>query len=225
MIPAYNEADTIVSVLRDHDAVAGALGIEYEVLVVDDGSVDQTPALLAQLSIELKRLSCWSHPANLGIGRSLLDLYSRASGEWIYFNAADDQVPATELRKLWSARVGKAVVVGRRHPRRDPIVRLLVASCYSALVRARFGVPVRDVHSVKLYRSEALRANWPTTTSSFAEDEILIRMHRAGLAIVEVPIQHRPRRAGRAQGGSWPIVSAALGDLARAILRFKSQRR
>ena len=62
------------------------------------------------------------------------------------------------------ARDGAALVVGRRTPRRDPPHRLAFALVYSMLMRVLFGVAVRDVHSVKLYRADALRAAWPTST-------------------------------------------------------------
>lgn len=130
----------------------------------------------------------------------------------MFFNAADGQVPATELVRLWQRRAGSALVVGMRVPRRDSPSRRALAWVYSTAMWMLFGIPVRDVHSVKLYRADALKRNWPSSRSSFAEDEILIA-HRSGMKMVEVPIEHRPRRTGRGRGASWKIATAAILDL------------
>ena len=213
MIPAHNESATVHDVIRDHHDVARSLGVAYEILVMDDGSTDGTRSESERSARELERVRILSHPSRRGIGRSLLDLYTDARGSWIFFNAADAQVPASELVKLWRRREGNALVVGRRVPRRDPLARVVLALVYSSLLRILFAIPIRDVHSVKLYRADALKLAWPSSTTSFAEDEILIALHRRGLPIVEIPIDHRPRSAGRSHGAAWSIALGAIADL------------
>lgn len=213
VIPAYNEDATVAEVIRDHAAACARLGVAWEILVLDDGSTDATASELGRLPGSVPNIRILVHQQNLGIGRSLLDLYRAAEGTWVFFNAADGQVPASELALMWDARRGAALVVGRRTPRRDPLHRVAFGAVYSALMRGLFGVTVRDVHSVKLYRAEDLQRSWPSSTSSFAEDEILIALTRANAIIREVPIAHRPRRAGQAHGGSLRIALGAISDL------------
>lgn len=218
VIPAYNEQATVAEVIRDHAAVCERLGVAWEILVLDDGSTDATAAEVARLHGSVPQVRLLAHEQNLGIGRSLLDLYRAATGMWVFFNAADGQVPASELAAMWDARHGAALVVGRRTPRRDPLHRVAFGAVYSALMRALFGVTVHDVHSVKLYRAEDLHRSWPSSTSSFAEDEILISLRRANAVAREIPISHRPRRAGHAQGGSLRIALGAISDLLKFAL-------
>lgn len=213
MIPAHNEAGTIAQVVDEHLEVLKTLDVPSEILILDDGSTDETTVTLARLAARTPFLRTYRHATNEGIGKSLLELYERASGQWIFFNAADGQIPARELQKLWAAREGQALVIGWRRPRRDPAGRLAAAWLYSLLLRQLLGVRFHDVHSVKLYSTEALRAAWPRSTSSFAEDEILVRLTRAGRRVVEIPIEHKPRTSGRAHGASLAIASRATLDL------------
>lgn len=224
MIPAFNEAASIAECVRSHILIGRELASSLEVLVLDDGSTDGTSSVLEKLSRQEPELRVLHHSQNRGVGRSLLDLYTAARGSWVYFNAADGQIPAAELRKMWAVRQGKGLVVGWRRPRRDPFVRLAMSRFYAIAIRSLFAVRIHDIDSVKLYDSAALRDAWPTTESSFAEAEILIRLVDRGYAVTETKIAHLPRRAGRAKGGNWRIVVHALWDFTRFLVRVRLRR-
>lgn len=218
VIPAHNEASTVAAVVTDHAAAAASLGVRFEIVVLDDGSTDVTHDIVAGLVPAIPELRLHRHERNLGVGRSLLDLYSLAVGTWIYFTPADGQVPASELASLWAARTGRVLVVGRRLPRSDSLPRRLSSTIYAAAMRVVFRVGVWDINSCKLYLASSLRPAWPATSSSFAEGEILIRMRRQGGSIAEVPIRHLPRTAGRAHGADWIVLARMLFDFTRFAL-------
>ncbi len=220
-IPAFNEEAAIADVVVGHDAAARALGVPYEIVVLDDGSGDRTRAVLDELSRTCGSLRVIAHERNEGIGRTILDLYRSASGRWIYLVAGDGQVPPTELPKVWLAREGCALVVGWRRPRRDPPHRVLIGRLYALAIRALFGVRIHDVDSVKLYDAAALRRAWPRTTSAFAEAEILVTLAGHGERIREVPICHSPRRSGRPRGAHWSVMLGAAFDLLRFLVRYR----
>ena len=215
VIPSYNEEVTVGGVVRAHSETTAALGIAAEIVVLDDGSTDTTPALLDALRPEVPELEVMRSATNRGIPATMSALYARARGEWIYFTPADGQVPSAALEIMWKAREGMALVVGRRTPRRDPASRVLIAQVYSAWLRIVFGLPVRDIDSVKLYRASDLRRSPPRSESNFFEAEILISLCRQGRPVVEVEIPHRPRIAGRAKGVTFRSAVAAVADLAR----------
>ncbi len=219
VIPALNEDAAIAEVIAEHDRVAAELTDGYEIIVCDDGSSDGTWEILERTALELPRLRLSRHATNQGIPATMLELYAAAAGVWTYFTPGDGQVPAEALRIMWPRRDGLAAVVGRRHPRRDHRIRLLQAHAYSRLLRMLFGIPVRDIDGVKLYRTADARARRPVSTSVFFEAELLIRLSRAGLGVEEVDVPHRPRRAGRAKGVTFKSTAAALRDVARFALR------
>lgn len=225
VIPALNEEASLRAVVRDHIALCDELGVETEMLILDDGSTDGTSVVISELVASDPRIRGLTHARNVGIGASLLELYSAAAGSWIYFTAADGQIPAEALRRMWLARGDHCLVVGWRRHRRDPRRRLLMQRAYAAAARLVYGIRVRDIDSVKLYRADALRRAWPRTTSTFSEAEILIRLGRQACRITEVEIPHLARLVGTPKGGSWRIVSRALWDFARFALLYGAERR
>lgn len=212
-MPAFNEEATVGGVVGGHAEAARTLATSFEIVCCDDGSTDGTRAAIAAAARDLPEVVMLVDDVNRGISATMRRLYACASGDWIYFTPADGQIPASALPAMWAAREGAALVVGARRPRRDPRTRILVAELYSAGLRLLFRLPVRDVDSVKLYRSAALRAAAPRSTTNFMEAEILITLHRRGAVIREVPIEHRPRIAGRARGVTPASAARAIIDL------------
>lgn len=221
VIPAYNEVATVDGVVSGHRAMAAALATSFEIVVCDDGSTDGTWTSLSTAREILPELRLLRHETNLGIPTTMKRLYAEARGEWVYFAPADGQVPAKALAVMWKVREGAGLVVGRRVPRRDPTSRVLIAQLYSALLRAVFRLPVRDIDSVKLYRADELRRAPIRSSSNFFEAEILIALCRRGTTVREVVIPHRPRIAGRAKGvtprsaalAAWDVAAFAVRDL------------
>jgi len=213
VIPAHNEESTVAGVIAGHRDVARSLVSTFEIIVCDDGSTDGTWAALESSREACSELRLMRNPSRAGIPITMKSLYADASGEWIYFAPADGQVPAAALARMWEIREGAALVVGRRVPRRDPASRIVIAQVYSKLLGWIFRLPVRDIDSVKLYRSEDLRAVPPRSRSNFFEAEILITLCSRGRTVREIDIPHRPRIAGYAKGVTPANALLALRDV------------
>lgn len=225
VIPAFNEASTVAGVVSGHRDVARGLAATFEIVACDDGSADGTWSELAASAAAVPELRLIRHEANRGIPLTMKELYAAARGTWIYFAPADGQVPAEALPIMWAARNGAALVVGRRIPRRDPASRILIAQLYSAFLRALYRLPVHDIDSVKLYRTDELRRTRTRSESNFLEAEILIGLCRRGAVMREVRIPHRPRIAGRAKGVTPKNALLAVRDVALFALRDAFGRR
>jgi glycosyltransferase involved in cell wall biosynthesis len=213
VIPAHNEEATVTGVVAGHRDVARSLASTFEIVVCDDGSTDGTWAALEAARATCSELRLMRNPSRSGIPFTMKRLYAEAEGEWIYFAPADGQVPAAALPPMWELRDGAALVVGRRVPRKDPATRILLAQVYSTLLGWIFRLPVHDIDSVKLYRSEELRAVPPRSRSNFFEAEILIGLCTRGRTVREVDIPHRPRIAGYAKGVTPADALHALRDV------------
>ena len=200
VIPAHNEEATVAGVVAGHRDVGRSLASSFEIIVCDDGSNDGTWAALEASRATCPELRLIRNPSRSGIPFTMKRLYADAAGDWIYFAPADGQVPAAALPPMWELREGAALVVGRRVPRKDPATRIVLAQIYSALLGWIFRLPVHDIDSVKLYRSEELRAVPQRSRSNFFEAEILIGLCARGRTVREVDIPHRPRIAGYAKG-------------------------
>ena len=224
VVPAYNEEQTVAGVLRAHVDLGRRLAGDAEVVVCDDGSTDGTPAAIAAAAADRPEIRILHNRKNAGIPATMKRLYAEARGDWVYFTPADGQVPVGALETMWNARDDMALVVGRRVPRRDPLSRVLIAELYSAGLRFMFKLPVRDIDSVKLYRTADLRSLEIRSRSNFFEAEMLITLCRRGRPVTEVVVEHRPRIAGAAKGVTpanaalavWELLRFTLSDFVRA---------
>ncbi len=218
VVPAYNEESTVGSVIAAHLDTGRRIAGQVEVVVCDDGSTDGTPAAIAAAAADHPEVRILRNEHNLGIPATMKRLYAAALGEWVYFAPADGQMPATALERMWAAREGMALVVGRRVPRRDPFTRILIAELYSTGLRWIFGLPVKDIDSVKLYRGADLRGLTVGSKSNFFEAEMLITLCRRGRPVTEVTVDHRPRTAGVAKGVTPASAALAIWELTRFML-------
>lgn len=218
VVPAYDEESTVAGVLRAHVDLGRRLAGEVEVIACDDGSSDGTAMEIERVAADLSEVRVVRHERNLGIPATMKRLYAEARGDWVYFTPADGQVPVGALETMWQAREDMALVVGGRVPRRDPRVRLLVAEIYSVVLRRMFGLPVKDIDSVKLYRGTDLRSLDVRSRSNFFEAEMLITLCRRGRPVTEVVVEHRPRIAGRPKGVTLKSAVLAMWDLSRFML-------
>jgi glycosyltransferase involved in cell wall biosynthesis len=204
VIPAFNEAERIARTLRETDAAMAAFGAPYEIVLVDDGSSDDTIEHAKRAAAPLAHVRLIRLDINAGKGWALVRGAQVAHGELVMFMDADLDVHPRQLALMHDALVrdGADVVIGSKlHPASQidyPPRRRVLSMGYYVLVRALFRLPVRDTQTgIKLYRREVLERIVPRLlVKRFAHDlEALVNAHRLGYRIVEVPVvvtQERP---------------------------------
>ena len=218
VLPAYNEAESIERAVRQA-AGAGALAGSYEVVVVDDGSGDETRARLAPLEAELgPRLRVIRHERNRGYGAALRTGFGAAEGELVFYTDSDNQFDLSELAGVLPLMREWDAVLGYRIARKDARRRLLTSWVFNRLSCAVFGLSVRDLNcSFKLFRRDVLQALPLAADDFFIDTEIVVRLHRGGFRYVERGVTHLPRVAGRS--------TVRLSDIPRslrAVARMRS---
>jgi glycosyltransferase involved in cell wall biosynthesis len=218
VIPAFNEAASIASVVAEAMREGAAAAPVLEVVVCDDGSRDATGAVLAEIADP--RVRVLTRRVNRGIEASIRSLYWAARHEWIFLISADRQWPMTSLHVLatHAAQTGADLVVGVRHAKREVYTpyRQVLSRGFEWIVKA-MGSPVGDPGSIKLGRAEALRV--PVSARGvFAEGERLIRAARAGWVVEGCPVAFERRRSGKATGAAPKVVMRALADTVRTGL-------
>jgi glycosyltransferase involved in cell wall biosynthesis len=128
LVPAYNEEAGLGRSVELILAKLAELGVSAEVLIVDDGSRDRTPAIADELAARHSQVRAFHHPANRGIGGGFVTGAAQARGEWLILIPADLALDLDELRKYLDAARRADVVVGARSDRRDySAFRLFVA--------------------------------------------------------------------------------------------------
>jgi glycosyltransferase involved in cell wall biosynthesis len=227
--PAHNEEANLEGLVDEALATLPTLAEAFEVIVVDDGSRDDTPAIadrLAGANPDVVRVV--HHPTNLGYGAALRSGFAAARYPLVAFTDGDRQFKVADLGRLTS-RLAAAdqpdVVVGYRIKRADPLARIAYARAYRLANRIFFGLRITDVDcACKLFRREALEGLRVESGGAFFSAEMIIKLRAAGASVVEVGVPHYPRTAGSATGANPRVVVRAVRDFWRLRLRMWANR-
>jgi glycosyltransferase involved in cell wall biosynthesis len=215
VLPAYNEEANVEDAVKRVSAVAGELGIPYEIILVNDGSADRTGEIGRALEQYIANFRLVEHYPNRGYGGSLKAGFAAASHELIAFFPADNQFDFGEISLLLEAsHKGADIVSGYRADRQDPFVRRLNAFGWNTLVRLMFGYLCRDIDcGFKLFRREILDHVHIVSDGAMIDTEFLAGAKARGYRIAEVAVTHLPRVAGEATGADLRVIVKAFRDL------------
>jgi dolichol-phosphate mannosyltransferase len=198
IIPAYNEEACIRQAVVEADDALARLARHYEVLVVDDGSIDQTAEVVLSAAVGRPNVRLLGHPRNRGYGAALRTGFEAARHDRIAFTDADCQFHLDDLALLAPLTDHYPLAVGYRVNRQDRWRRRFCSWGYNVMVRWMLGTRVRDCDcSLKVFRKEALANLLPESRGFFVNTEMLTRARQLGYAVAEVPVRHRPRLGGR----------------------------
>ncbi|MFI5366926.1 MAG: glycosyltransferase family 2 protein [Candidatus Binatia bacterium] len=218
VLPAYNEEPNVERVVRDCVAYLDGQGLDYELLVVNDGSRDRTGEILNRLATELPRLRPQHHPQNRGYGAALRTGFDAATKRFVFYMDGDGQFDIKELDVILPlATDDDNIVTGYRIERRDPFMRRLNAKLFGGwLVRIMLNVRVRDLNcAFKLIPKKVLNAITLESTGALINAELYGRAVRKGFGIKEVGVHHYPRTAGVQTGAHLSVILRAFYDLFR----------
>ncbi len=201
VIPVYNEEPIVADSLRELHARLTAEGLDFEILVAENGSTDRTAALAREVAAALGRISVFSYPEP-NYGGALREGIFRARGTFVICEEIDLCDVDFHLRALVPLRVGAAdMVIGSKAMRgandTRPFVRRLATKVYNRVLRVTLGFRGTDTHGLKAFRREALL---PVAASCVVEhdvfaSELVIRAQRQGILVLEIPVEVREKRA------------------------------
>jgi glycosyltransferase involved in cell wall biosynthesis len=225
--PAFNDSETLPALIARAAETLKDLAQDYEIIVVDDGSTDQTPQVLEELQRQFSSLRVVRHPRNLGYGAALRSGFANAKKQLIFYTDGDGQYDVGELRELFARlEAGVDVVNGYKIERADPLHRTLIGKVYQRLAKALLNLKMKDVDcDFRLIRHPVLDAVSLTFRSGAICAELMAQIERAGFRIVEVPVHHYPRRSGQSQFFRIIPVARTIFDLFRLWLRLVILRR
>jgi 4-amino-4-deoxy-L-arabinose transferase-like glycosyltransferase len=230
VVPAHDEAPNLERLLREVHAALDPGGLAWELIVVDDGSTDETGAVLGRLAVADPRLRVLRLPRRCGQTAALRAGFGAASGAVIATLDADLQCPPAELPALLAALDGADLACGVRAGRRDPLTRR-IASGLSNLARRCFLAPrLRDLACpLRAFRADALarlEAEMPLFDGAHRWLPALFTL--AGLRVVQRPVVHQERAAGVSKystaGRAGPIARELVHVLGLAWPRSRGLR-
>ena len=171
---------------------------DYEILIISDGSTDNTNKLVAEFAKKDKRIKLFTRKKRLGYGAGLRFGFAHASKDLIFYTDSDNQFNIEDLDKLFPLLNSYDIVSAYRVKRKDPLMRIFIAYVYNLLIRILFGLKIRDIDaSFKLYKSEIFDKMRLVTNTGLTDAEVLIKAQKLGFKIGQIGVVHYPRLKGR----------------------------
>lgn len=202
VIPAYNEEINIETVAREwHKVLLDVGSADSRLVIVDDGSKDNTYRILCELKAELPQLEALSKP-NGGHGAAVLFGYNYAlhnDAYYIFQTDSDGQTVPSEFYEFWAQRNEHAAIIGYRNRRQDGFSRLLVTKTLKWVLFAIFGLKVTDANTpFRLMRRECLEKYITKVPVNYNLSNVLLTVLfiKGGEDVKFLPITFRPRQGG-----------------------------
>lgn len=197
----YNDAETIGNLVERAARALDEIGVEGEIVVVDDGSRDDSRARLAEVGAREPRLRVIEHAVNRGYGGALRSALAEARGDWIFYTDGDRQYDPAQLVLLAEHAGGEVDwVQGYKRYRSDPFGRRIVGAVYATAMAFLFRLPIRDIDcDFRLMRGEIVRRLELEKDSGAICVELVRGLQGTGALCVEVEVDHFERPHGTSQ--------------------------
>jgi glycosyltransferase involved in cell wall biosynthesis len=209
LVPAKDEAENLPLFMAQAAEAFAASPHNFEVVVIDDGSVDRTWAVLQDLAKRYPFLRSVRHRSRRGIADALRTGYLTAHGDVLVFYPADLQFKPEDIPRLVAPILaGEAdMVTGFKEGKYE---KAFVSGIYNWLSRTLFHVPVKDLNSVKAYRREVMdsiptRPDW--------HRYMVVMAAAQGFTVSEIPVPLYPRHAGKSKFATWHRIPVGVLDM------------
>jgi glycosyltransferase involved in cell wall biosynthesis len=225
--PMWNEQDYIeraIDAAREEceDLLAQGDIADYEMIIVDDASTDNTPVIAQRLASLDPRIKVVRHPENRKLGGSMKSGYAAATGDLVLYTDADlpfdmhDVHKAMRLLRYYDADIVSAYRFDRTG---EGYVRTVYSFFYNLMVRVLFGVRFRDINfAFKLCRTRVFDNVELKSEGSFIDAELIVKAQKYGYTVIQFGTDYFPRTRGISTLSSPAVIKKILGE-ARELRR------
>ncbi|OGE37398.1 hypothetical protein A3B45_03370 [Candidatus Daviesbacteria bacterium RIFCSPLOWO2_01_FULL_39_12] len=225
--PLYNEEGNVRQAVEKCEKVLKKLKIDYEILLIDDGSKDNTAKIVDQIAKENSHVQAIHHQKNLGYGEALKSGFYNAKYEVIVYTDGDGQFDFSEVEKFLKEIETNDLVIGYRIKRQDPFFRILFKKGWQLSLWTFFGLTLKDVDcGFKMIRREVLEKipHLESQRGAMINAEIAIKAKKGGFNIAQVGVNHYPRLSGKPTGANLNVILRSFLDLFRLWWKLKDQK-
>jgi glycosyltransferase involved in cell wall biosynthesis len=210
--PFWNEEENVSYVVENAIPVLKKCAVRWEILIIDDGSVDKTYQEGIKLQEKYKNVRVISHKPNRGYGAALKEGFQNASYDYIVFTDGDRQFDFAEVEHFIKEIKNSDIVIGFRKKRQDNIVRHILMNMLKIWDFMFFRFYFKDIDcGFKMFRKDALAKIGPLRSEgAMITTEILAKAARKKLKIKEVEVNHYPRKFGDQSGANIAVVIRAI---------------
>ncbi len=230
IVPCLNEAKNLkgtISCIKEALSSSGRFS-DYEILIFNDGSTDDTALIAAEVKEGNKRVSVIHNTRNMGFGYNYTEGVRLAAKEYVMMVPGDNEIPGNAIQSVFT-RAGDAdiIIPYTTNTRVRPLSRRVVSMAFTMLMNALFGLKLRYYNGTCLIKAELLKTT-PMTTRGFAYmAAILVRLIRSGASFTEVGVDITQRTSGRSKafmpGNVLSVLSAILRLFWEVRIRDRSR--
>ena len=243
---AYNEEESIENFLEKATKLMAFAVDDYEIVLIDDGSTDNTYAIAKEFQKVNSRLRIFRNDKNLNIGISSQRAIQKSTKEFLFWQTVDWSYDISDLREFLEYLKEYDIVQGvRRNPvdvkirllkpaatllklfgikhitrRSDTVPKAIVSLINYIIIRILFKVPLSDFQNVTFYKTEWIKSIKYESSSSFSNPEGIIKSYWLGKSIKEVPIHFISRNEGKAKGTNTRAIINATRDILRLWFKW-----
>ncbi len=220
--PAYNEEGNIQRTTEKAIEVLKTKNLEWEILIINDGSKDKTGEIADELAKKYKNIKV-VHQENGGYGMALRAGFENAKYDWIVYTDGDGQFDFSEIDKFLDKADSADYIIGYRIKRQDPFYRLIFAKLWAVSVFTLFWIWVKDFDcGFKLINKRVLNKIEPLESKRGAmiNAELIIKTKKYGFKIAQVGVLHYPRLAGSPTGANIKVIVQSYIDLLKLYFKL-----
>jgi len=209
--PCFNEAANLEKLINEALVILPEIADIFEVIIVDDGSQDETVKIVQNLQKTHPEIKLVRHPINLGYGAALRTGFGAAKYDWTFFADGDLQFELADLKKFVPETTNYLAVIGFRQNRADGGMRVFNASLFKLYINLLFRLHVKDIDcAFKLFKTSLVQSIKLESTGAFTSAELLYKLKKRGITIKQLPVSHFARKFGQPTGNN-PKVAIKAG--------------
>lgn len=225
--PLVNEEGNVKETVKRAIGVLEKLKLEYEILLINDGSKDETGRIIDELAAHNPKIRVIHHKQNLGYGEALKSGFYNAKYDTIVYTDGDGQFDFSEVTKFLEKIGDYDLLIGYRIKRQDPLFRILFKKGWTLSLFLMYGLTLKDVDCGFKMIKRAVLEKIPKLESSrgaMINAEIAIKTKKYGFSVGQVGVNHYPRVSGKPTGASLNVISRSFIDLLRLWWKLKDQK-
>lgn len=211
VLPIYNEEANIKDVISQILFTLPSMAVNFEIIAVNDGSIDKTAVILNDLQALDNRIKVISHPVNRGYGAALISGFKQAKNELVLMMDADRQFNISDIIKFAPYIEDFDLVAGLRIKRKDSFFRCLLGFIFKVLVKFIFGIKSKDVNcGFKLFKANLIQNMQLSMQGNLINVEIMALANINKAKVKEIGVNHYPRVNGKPTGGNPKVILKAI---------------
>ena len=222
--PVVNEEANLENIVSHAVRVLENLKLDYEIIIVDDGSTDKTGEIAEKLAKENSLIQVLHHNGNYGYGEALKTGFYNAKYEIIVYTDGDGQFNFSEVDNFLEKIEAYDLIIGFRIKRKDNFIRTLFAKGWAFALFLFFGLNLKDVDcGFKMIRKKVLDTipKLESTRGGMINAELAIKAKKFGFKITQIGVNHYPRVAGKPTGANINVIVSSFADLFKLWWRLR----